>query len=416
MDKGGHGAGDGASLSDPGIAPGGASPGTLVSATRFASVTGVSRERLRTWERRFGFPRPLRVGGGPRRYQLGDAARVVSVRRAAEQGVPLVDAIAATHGTTPPSVSTGTLQAIPEQLPAPVLLISGPAPMRLEYVNPALADRAGCPATGSELVSSVPWFEGSGCESALQALFAGSARTHECLHPAWSGASSETARSLLFRLPVEPGHAPLVAMVEFDAPDERDLRRELDELQLEHERLGQKAALHDRWLVGISELAGLFQRESGTALLQATAETIVRRLPPVDAGVAVYMGGELALGSSTRGLLGPCMVTVTGYADIAAVLRNRRPGWLEPSTAAAFRAPAGMLVLAVPVAVVGETLGAILLVMDEQRSIEGDVGHLLDVLSASVGFALLRDRLVEGAREQGRLGGSRAAPHLRGAG
>jgi MerR family transcriptional regulator, light-induced transcriptional regulator len=382
-----------------------ASTGTLVSATRFATVTGVSRERLRTWERRYGFPCPLRVGGGPRRYELGDAARVVAVRRAAEQGVPLSDAIAATHGTEPPSISASTLQAIPEQLPAPVLLLSGPAPMRVEYANQALAERAGSPTAGTELVDAVPWFAGSECEAALHALFAGSARTRECVHPAWSGPPNETARSHLYRLPVEPGHQPLVAMVEFDAPDERDPRRELAELRIDHERLGTILVQHDRWLVAISELASLFQHESGAALLQATAETIVRRLPPIDAGVAVYMGGELALGSSTRGLLGPCMVTVTAHADIAAVLRNRAPGWLERSTAAAFRAPAGMHVLAVPVAVVGETLGAILLVLDERRSIEGHVVHLLDVLSASIGFALLRDRLVEGARERGHLGG-----------
>jgi hypothetical protein len=61
-------------------------------------------------------------------------------------------------------------------------------------------------------------------------------------------------------------------------------------------------------------------------------------------------------------------------------------------------------VLAVPVAVVGETLGAILLVLDESRTLEPEVAQLLTVLSASIGFALLRDRLVEGAREQGRMG------------
>ena len=407
MDKDGHPGSSGAGVSGAGMdATPGASSGTLVSATRFATITGVSRERLRTWERRYGFPRPRRAGRGPRRYELRDAARVVAVRQAAEDGVPLSDAIAAAHDTAPARISAATLQAIPEHLPAPVLLISGPAPVRVEYVNDALAERAGAVVAGSDLADAVPWFAGSGCESALRALFAGSVRTCECLHPAWSGSATETARSRLYLLPpADPGHAPLVAMVEFDAPEERDVRRQFAELLIDHERMGTILGLHDRWLAAISELAGLFQRESGTALLQATAETIVRRLPPIDAGVAVYMGGELALGSSTRALLGPCMVTVTAHSDIAGVLRNRTPGWLEPSTAAAFGAPAGMHVLAVPVAVVGETLGAILLVLDEPGSIEGDVRHVLDVLSASIGFVLLRDRLVEGAREQGRLRG-----------
>jgi DNA-binding transcriptional MerR regulator len=378
--------------------------GTLVSATRFATVTGVSRERLRTWERRYGFPRPVRVGRGPRRYDLTDAARVVAVRRAAEQGVPLSDAIAASHASAPTGVSATTLQAMPERLPAPVLLLSGPTPVRIQYINSTLAERLGSVAPGTELAEVAPWLRGSACASALDALFSGATGMRECLHPAWSGFATESARSLLYQLPVEPGRAPLVAMVELDSPDDRDLRSELAAVTADRDRLRAMVSARDRWVVATSELATLFQQETGPALLQATAETIVRRLPPIDAGVAVYMGGELALGSSTRGLLGPCMVTVTAHADIAAVLRNGTPAWLEPSTAAAFGAPPDMVVLAVPVAVVGETLGAVLLVLDEPRPIAGEVGALLTVLSAAIGFALLRDRLVEGAREQRRFG------------
>jgi hypothetical protein len=365
-------------------------------------MTGVSRERLRTWERRHGFPRPLRVGHGPRRYELNDAARVVAVRHAAEQGVPLRVAIAASGRAAPAGVSPSTLQAIPERLPAPVLLLSGPAPVRIEYVNPALADRLDSPAAGTELHTIAPWLPGSECESVLLALFAGTTHVGECLHPAWMGFSTETARSLMYVLPVEPGRSPLVAMVELDAPQDRDLRAEVSELASDRDRLRTLVDQRDRWVVATAELASLFQRETGPALLQATADTIVRRLPPVDAGVAIYMGGELALGTSTRGMLGPAMVTVTAHADIAGVLHNRAPAWLEPSTAAAFGAPADTLVLAVPVAVVGETLGAILMVMDEPRPVAGEVAQLLTVLSAAVGFVLLRDRLVEGAREQRR--------------
>ena len=76
--------------------------GQTVSATRFSELTGVSRERLRTWERRHGFPEPVRIGSGPRRYALADAARVVAVRHAAAAGAPLPEAIAAARGAAPP--------------------------------------------------------------------------------------------------------------------------------------------------------------------------------------------------------------------------------------------------------------------------------------------------------------------------
>jgi hypothetical protein len=47
---------------------------------------------------------------------------------------------------------------------------------------------------------------------------------------------------------------------------------------------------------------------------------------------------------------------------------------------------------------VGEALGTLLLVLDEPREIDSELQTLLSVLSAAMGFALLRDRLVEGAR------------------
>jgi hypothetical protein len=55
-------------------------------------------------------------------------------------------------------------------------------------------------------------------------------------------------------------------------------------------------------------------------------------------------------------------------------------------------------VLAVPVSVVGETLGGLLLVTEEHSELDEPIRQLLSVLSATIGFALLRDRLMEGAR------------------
>ncbi|HWK16869.1 MAG TPA: MerR family transcriptional regulator [Solirubrobacteraceae bacterium] len=374
--------------------------GQTVSATRFAGLTGVSRERLRTWERRYDFPRPQRVGAGPRRYELADADAVVAVRRASEEGVPLPRAIAEAQASTPaPDVSSAALAASAEQLPSPLMLLSGPAPVRVAYVNPALAAIDGAPHPGDELALAAPWVPGSQLERSAVALFTTTARTGDTSHPSWSPAGPEHVRALMYRLPAEPGQSPLVAVVELEHAGDRDTRLALARLLVEREQLDRQFEQHSRWLSSVSELAELFRQESGPALLQATSDTLVRWLPPIDVGVAVYMAGELALGSSSRGLLGPRMVTVTAHEDVAEVLREGRPAMLAPASAAAFGAPEDMHVLAVPVAVVGETLGALLLVLDEPREIGGEVGQLLSVLSAALGFLLLRDRLVAGARD-----------------
>src|SRR4051794_41391765 len=101
--------------------------GQTVSATRFAALTGVSRERLRTWERRYGFPAPRRAGGGPRRYELADVGPVVAVRRAAAEGTPLAEAIARARSSAP---SGGVGAAAPAGLlgglPGPGVALSGP--------------------------------------------------------------------------------------------------------------------------------------------------------------------------------------------------------------------------------------------------------------------------------------------------
>lgn len=369
-----------------------------MSATSFAELTGVSRERLRTWERRYGFPCPERVGRGPRRYAVSDAAPVVAVRRAAEEGVPLPRAIAAARSAVPRrSITARTLAGVAEDLPAPLLLLSGPEPTRIVYVNPALATLPGAPSAGALATEALPWFDGSDCERTVLELFATDRPATECAHPGWSE-PNDLSRSILYRLAPSRG-APLVAMVQLERPREREVKRALARAERERENLDVRLDRHERWLVAIAELAQLFQRESGPALLQATSETLVRRLPPMDAGVAVYMAGELALGSSSRGMLGPRMVTVSAHPDLATILHERTPGWLDAASAAAFGAEGGVHVLAIPVTVLADTLGALLLVADEPEFIDDEIARLLSVLSASIGFALLRDRLVEGVRD-----------------
>ncbi len=376
--------------------------GQTVSATSFAELTGVSRERLRTWERRYGFPAPERVGSGPRRYAVTDASRVVAVRRAAEQGVPLRRAIATARATrSPRRPDPHTMAAVPEHLPAPLLLFSGPRPLRVAYANPALAALPRGPKVGALANVTLPWFGGSECEQAVMQLFAGDESSIECSHAGWSDPPAQV-RSLLFRLPPVGGAPPLIGMVALERPREREVKQELARARAEREHLDVRLDRHERWLTAIAELAQLFQRESGPALLQATAETLVRRLPPLDAGVAVYMAGELALGSTSRGMLGPRMVTVTAHPDLAELLRERVPAWLTPASAAAFGAPDSVHVLAIPVTVVAETLGALLMVTDEPSDIDEELTQLFSVLSASIGFALLRDRLVESTRDAAR--------------
>jgi MerR family transcriptional regulator, light-induced transcriptional regulator len=378
--------------------------GQTVSATEFAELTGVSRERLRTWERRFDFPRPARVGRGPRRYALTDAARVVAVRRAAEQGVPLPRAISETAAgplAVAPSVAMlGTVAAV---APIPVVLVSGPEPLQVAYVNAPLQAVDGAIAPG-ELLDALPWFLGSDLERTLRTLFAGDSAALECAHPAWSG-DGTLERSVAYRVPAQANELPTVALVGIDRDEERRARREVGELQQELARVRVREQRRQRWLALAASLAARFQREAGEELLGATVDTLVRRLGAVDAGVALYVAGQLALGATSRGLLGPHMVTVTRYDDLATLMQRSAPEWLAPPTAGAFGVHAGLHCLAVPIGVVGERLGVLLIVFDEIAALDEDIRHLLTVVAAGVGFTVLRDRLVTTTR------GDESTPH-----
>jgi DNA-binding transcriptional MerR regulator len=374
-------------------------PGQTVSATTFAQLTGVSRERLRTWERRHGFPAPSRVAGGPRRYRLRDVPRVVAVRRAAEQGVPLAEAVARAVLDEPSvEIPADAFAAMVEHAPLPVAALSGPEPLAVVYVNATLARLAGRSGAGDELDRIARLLSASASGHQIQALFAAQHAEVLCDHPRWDGGPGQV-RSVAFRLPVQPGQQPLVALVGVEAERERALARNVSALQEEVAALRERDDRHERWMEAIARLAAEFQVEASTAARDSALDTLVRQLNATDAALATYLSGQLAVASSRRGSLGPAMITVSAHPATGRALRDAEPAWLEPATALALGVPEGLHAAAIPVVVAGEALGLVLLLFDEREEISTDVQRLLTAISAAVGFALLRDRLADQLRE-----------------
>src|SRR5689334_8702602 len=68
-----------------------------------ARATGVAESTLRTWERRYGVPRPERTPSGRRRYGEDDLTVIRRMAALVEAGLPASEAaIAAPHGEAPP--------------------------------------------------------------------------------------------------------------------------------------------------------------------------------------------------------------------------------------------------------------------------------------------------------------------------
>jgi DICT domain-containing protein/predicted DNA-binding transcriptional regulator AlpA len=65
----------------------------LLTISDLAARTGVPPATLRSWEARHGFPRPVRMAGGHRRYAEADVAAVLEVQRHRDSGFALEAAI-----------------------------------------------------------------------------------------------------------------------------------------------------------------------------------------------------------------------------------------------------------------------------------------------------------------------------------
>jgi methylmalonyl-CoA mutase cobalamin-binding subunit len=49
--------------------------------------TGISKDLLRMWERRYGFPKPMRDGNGERRYSAPEVAKLRAIKRLMDTGI-----------------------------------------------------------------------------------------------------------------------------------------------------------------------------------------------------------------------------------------------------------------------------------------------------------------------------------------
>jgi DNA-binding transcriptional MerR regulator len=371
--------------------------GQTVSATRFSEMTGVTRERLRTWERRFGFPEPVRVGSGPRRYAVADAPRVVAVRFAAQAGTPLETAIAAARASRPlEAPSERAFRAAVELAPVPVALVSGPEPLRLAWANAALRAIEGSPAPGEALVTVAAHRTGV----AMREHFVRDLPGAEVDHPPWGGSvtapgsAAVAARSVMYRLPTGAGERPLLAVVGIETRGEHEARAALGRAELELAALRRRTERHDRWLDALGALAAEFQHKQGPDVIGSALDVLIRQTQAVDVGLASHVSGRLALHGTRRGALGATALTVAAHPQVGRALRDVDGAWLDEPTARSLGVPEGLHAVGVPVAVAGEVLGLLVMVFDEIEPLDDDNRRLLSAISAAIGFALLRDRLV----------------------
>lgn len=368
--------------------------GLTLSASEFAAATGVGRERLRTWERRHGFPEPVRHGAGARRYRAADVRRVLAVRRAVELGVPLraaIDDAKVLADESDPGAVAALAGETLEHAPFGAVVIAGPRPLTIAWVNGDVRARPDGPSPGDDLLAIAPGLAGSECRARLERLFAGEEGALWLEHPSFGGGfdelvgSARPVRSIGWRLPRRGDLPPLVLLVE--SPDEPapGAREPAGRLRGALDRAGS-------WAAAIEDVSMALRDEIGPAAMAEALERLVVRVGALDAALASRSDDTLLVGRSIRGMLEPSMVAVEGFAVLAAALRDRAIDWLGPAGLRAFGVPEGNSAVVVPVAAAGERVGALLLLFRAELPL-GDVERgLLGAVATTLGYALLRER------------------------
>lgn len=358
--------------------------GPTLSATEFARLTGVSRERLRTWERRHGFPVPVRESGGARRYALADAARSIAVRRAVESGTPLPVAIETARAEPPAEAAPATLSAVLDAVPRAVLLLSGPQPVRVVYANRAARRQPRMPQVGALLDQDVA--------ARMAAAFAARAAS-ELAAPPWD---PEGTGPPAVATPIEgTAGAALLALYDAETPaagaERRERERTAAELDSAREQLDAAA---DAFAL-CAEVGAILREHAGVEAIVASTDLLLHRLGTADAALAPYMGGQIVLGRSARGLLGPDMITVAAHPALAHALHEGEIAELPQDSGSALGLEPGTTALAVPAICAKEPLGVLLLVFDDDGpALSAAKRGALLLLGPALGLALMHERLL----------------------
>ena len=132
-------------------------------------------------------------------------------------------------------------------------------------------------------------------------------------------------------------------------------------------------------------------------------------LAPFDAGdvaLATHAEGRLVIDGSRRGLIAPGALLVAAHPALGGVLRDFEPCWLSPGDAPAWALASDRRALAAPIAVAGEALGVLVLLLGPAATLDADDRRLLTVLSAAVGLRAAARPAGGGAAGVGRRGSS----------
>ena len=360
-----------------------------ISGREVERLTGVSPERLRTWERRFGFPQALTSDDGFRAFVAGDVPEILAIRQLIESGYRVADAVEQVRTSGVPVPDPTALRETFERVPSPVVALSGPEPLAVLWANRAARELC---ADGQEL--RVPDVQHASHRVLQRVLIAEGGTSCVVRVPNWAGADdAEDLPSVAWTVGA-PTFTPAIALVMgLPAGDEEGDRTPAEARAAASAVVPVQAAPAAAWIAAVRDARRTLQRGVGGATVTASLAALVNRTGADDGFVLRSHAGELRTGLSARGTLHTATLDRRGHEELDAASRTGEVTWLTRATCDELT-DCGSACLAIPLMSGGGEQGFAVLQFAEKREVPVEASELLLAWGAAAAWSLSRDRVV----------------------
>lgn len=329
----------------------------VVSLTEVHRYTGMAPERLRTWGRRFGFPKAVDGANGKRGISADDLPAIIAAGQLIADGLPVADAIAEVRAGLP-TVDPQTFERSFGALSVPVVVLGGPHPLRVVWANAAARGTADAP-----LLPPDPSARTYRTFQRMLIDFDGTAAVVN--HQDWHD-PEQRMESLAWTVGSPAARPPLVLVMGLgnehgDAPARPHVSRD---------------HVDAAWATAVGRARRELQRAAPASAASFSLGTLVDVSPAEDGFFVLVHDTELRPASSCRGERRAPRVNRSGWRELRHAWNDLEPVWLSKTLGEELGAT-GEACLALPLSSRGVLKGFAVLEFNRDVDVSPDALELL---------------------------------------
>lgn len=381
-----------------------------LTSREFVALTGVSAERVRTWQRRFGFPATTPDRRGRRGFFATDVPRVLAVKQLVAAGAPVAEAVRDVQAGRSLQVDLDVLESSFGSLDTPVVAVAGPSPMTVLWANDAAREAAPDGIDSVELPYTL-----RDRNTTLQALLIEPPDEPVWLaHRPWfaepapadSVDALETPSRAVAWACGAPAFVPAVLLV-MDVPSADD--EQGDDPAGSHSGLGfnvqqqqqhqrQRSLVEHDWAVAVGTARRALQRGAGGKAVDQALGALIGGGVGRDALLVLPQGEELRVLLSARGNLPTSALSPGATRELRSTIDADVPVVLGSKTTAELLAPDGGHGVATALLAGRAEVGFLVIATDHAPDLSQIQTDLLLAFSTTLAAAITRDRAAAALR------------------